>query len=38
MKLIIASDIHGSALYGRELMEAWKREAADRMLIVGDIL
>lgn len=38
MKLIIASDIHGSALYCRELMEAWKREAADRMLILGDIL
>ena len=38
MKLIIASDIHGSALYCRELMEAWKREAADRMLILGDII
>ena len=38
MKLMIASDIHGSALYCRELMEAWKREAADRMLILGDIL
>ncbi len=38
MKLIIASDIHGSAYYCRMLLEAFKNENADRMLLLGDIL
>lgn len=38
MKLMIASDINGSALYCREMIEAYKREGADRLLILGDIL
>ncbi len=38
MKLIIASDIHGSAYYCRMLLEAFKKENADRMLLLGDIL
>ena len=38
MKLMIASDIHGSAFYCRQMIEAYKREKADRMLILGDIL
>ncbi len=38
MKWIIASDIHGSAKYCRELMAAWDREGADRMLLLGDVL
>lgn len=38
MKLMIASDIHGSALYCREMLEAYKREGADRLLLLGDIL
>ena len=38
MKLLIASDIHGSAFYCRKLLEAFEKENADRMLILGDIL
>lgn len=38
MKLMIASDIHGSAFYCRQMIEAYKREKADRLLILGDIL
>lgn len=38
MKLMIASDIHGSAYYCRKLTEAYKRENADRLLLLGDIL
>ena len=38
MKLMIASDIHGSALYCGQLLEAYDCEKADRMLILGDIL
>lgn len=38
MKLMIASDIHGSAYYCRQMLEAYKRECADRLLLLGDIL
>ena len=38
MKLLIASDIHGSAAYCRNLIEAIKREEADKVLLLGDIL
>ena len=38
MKLLIASDIHGSAFYCRELMAAWDREEPDRVLLLGDLL
>ena len=38
MKWLIASDIHGSARYARELLAAFDREAADRLLLLGDIL
>ena len=38
MKLMIASDIHGSALYCGQMLEAYRREGADRLLILGDIL
>ena len=38
MKLIIASDIHGSAKYCRQLIDAYERERADRLLLLGDIL
>lgn len=37
-KLMIASDIHGSAYYCRKLLEAFDREQADRLLLLGDIL
>lgn len=38
MKYMIASDIHGSAFYCREMLKAYDREQADRLLILGDIL
>ena len=38
MKLMIASDIHGSAAFCKQLLEAYKNEAPDRLLLLGDIL
>ena len=38
MKIMIASDIHGSALYCRRLIEEYEKEKADRLLLLGDIL
>ena len=38
MKLLIASDIHGSARFCRDLLAAWDREQPDRVLLLGDLL
>lgn len=38
MKIMIVSDIHGSAYYCKEMLAAFEREKADRMLILGDVL
>ncbi len=38
MKLMIASDIHGSAYYCGTLLEAFAAEGADKLLLLGDIL
>ncbi len=38
MKLMIASDIHGSALYCAELCERVKAEKPDKLLLLGDLL
>ncbi len=38
MKFFIASDIHGSAYYCEKLLEAYKAENADKILLLGDIL
>lgn len=38
MKLMIASDIHGSAYYCEKMLQAYKREGADQLLLLGDIL
>ena len=38
MKWMIVSDIHGSAYYCSRLLEAFQREGADRLLILGDVL
>ncbi len=38
MKFLIASDLHGSAFYTRQLLDAFEREKADRLLLLGDIL
>ena len=37
MKLLIASDIHGAAGYCRDLLAAWDREGADRLLARHEI-
>lgn len=37
-KWMIASDIHGSEYYCRKLLEAYKAEQADRLILLGDIL
>ena len=38
MKWLIASDIHGSATYCRQLLDAFDREGADALLLLGDLL
>ena len=38
MKFLIASDIHGSAKYCKMLIDAFYKEKADKMLLLGDIL
>ena len=38
MKWLIASDIHGSAYYCRQLLQRYKAEQADRMILLGDLL
>lgn len=38
MKWLIASDIHGSAPCCEKLLEAFERERADKLLLLGDLL
>ena len=38
MKLLIASDIHGSAYWCRKLMETIEAEQPDKILLLGDLL
>lgn len=38
MKIMIASDIHGSAYYCDMLLKAFDAEGADKLLLLGDIL
>lgn len=38
MKLLIASDIHGSAVWCGRLIAAYRAEGAQRMLLLGDLL
>jgi putative phosphoesterase len=38
MKIIIASDIHGSAHYCRKLLDAYRAEGAQMLLLLGDVL
>ena len=35
---MIASDIHGSAYYCKEMIAAYKEEKADRLVLLGDVL
>ena len=38
MKIIVASDIHGSAYYCKKLLEEFKASGSERMVLLGDIL
>lgn len=38
MKWFIGSDVHGSSFYTNKMIEAYEREKADKMLLLGDLL
>ncbi len=38
MKLLIASDLHGSALWTRRLLGVFRNNGAERLVLLGDIL
>lgn len=38
MKWMVASDLHGSAYYCRKLLEAYRAEGAERLVLLGDLL
>ena len=38
MTYLIASDLHGDAGYTRQLLDAFGREQADRLILLGDLL
>ena len=38
MKLMIASDLHGSAYYCKKLVEAYHAEKPDKLILLGDLL
>ena len=38
MKLMFASDIHGSAYYAERLRESYFQEKADKLILLGDLL
>ena len=38
MKWMIASDLHGSLYYCKEMLDAFEREQAGRLLLLGDLL
>lgn len=38
MKLMIASDLHGSAYYAGKLLDAFRTEAPEKLLLLGDLL
>lgn len=37
-KLMIASDLHGSARYSELLLQRFRQEGAERLLLLGDLL
>jgi hypothetical protein len=38
MKLMFASDIHGSIFYCNKMLEAYERENAEKLILLGDLL
>ena len=37
MKILIASDVHGSAYYTQKLIDVYKKEKADKLILLGDL-
>lgn len=37
MKILIASDLHGSEFYTKKLLERYKAEGAEQLILLGDI-
>lgn len=37
MKLLVVSDIHGSAYYAEKIPEIFEREKADKIIVLGDL-
>ncbi|MDO4501165.1 MAG: phosphodiesterase [Erysipelotrichaceae bacterium] len=37
-KWMVASDLHGSILYANKMIEAYKKEEADKLILLGDLL
>ena len=37
MKYMFASDIHGSAYYCRKMLDAFEKEGAERLVLLGDL-
>lgn len=38
MKYMFASDVHGSAFYCKKMLEAYNKEGAQRLVLLGDLL
>ena len=38
MKLMFASDLHGSLYWAGKMKEAWKREEPEKLILLGDLL
>lgn len=38
LKIMFASDIHGSSYFCSKMIEAYKKEKADRLILLGDLL
>lgn len=38
MKLMFASDLHGSAVYCKKMFELYKEEQAEKLILLGDLL
>jgi putative phosphoesterase len=38
MKILVASDIHGSLKYCRKLVECYKKEQCEKLVLLGDVL
>lgn len=38
MKFLIASDVHGSAFYMQMVVDAFKKEKCDKLILLGDVL